>query len=302
MVSKEKIDKVKITYQHKTEASVTQDSNWAISYADLVTNLLCMFIMLFAISSIDKRKYEVMAKGIRKNLKVRVSQNIKTVSMDQVLIPLPITQEHPVKTKEELQKEIDALVKKEGLQGVSIKIVAQPKAESLKELEKMLTTFISGNKGFLKDVQMVVDADKIRIVFPNERFFSLGAVEPKKESVEAITKFAKMIEPLKDSVRVYIEGHTDSMPVIRSKHNRYTSNWELSVLRATNVLRIFIDGGLPPSNLVAQGYGDTMPVAPNTDANGKYIEENLGKNRRIVLQFEVKETPVKAPASGGLLR
>lgn len=79
-----------------------------------------------------------------------------------------------------------------------------------------------------------------------------------------------------------VEGHADSMPI---RTEQFPSNWELSAARASNVVRYFIEEGMPAGRLKASGYADTFPVAPDYDAAGNPIPDNLDRNRRIVMRI-----------------
>lgn len=83
--------------------------------------------------------------------------------------------------------------------------------------------------------------------------------------------------------KIDIEGHTDNVPI---KTIQFPSNWELSVNRATNIVKYFVEKGINAERLKAAGYADTKPKAPNVDSlSGKNIPENQAKNRRIVLKI-----------------
>ena len=79
---------------------------------------------------------------------------------------------------------------------------------------------------------------------------------------------------------INIKGHTDNIPI---STDIFPSNWELSAIRATTVLKYLISRGLPPDRLTATGYGDVMPLLPNTS------EENRAQNRRVEFVLEKKE-------------
>ena len=76
---------------------------------------------------------------------------------------------------------------------------------------------------------------------------------------------------------VTIEGHTDNVPI---KTPQFPSNWELSALRATTVLRLFAESGIAPERLTAIGYADTHPVEANTSVEGR------ARNRRVSILID----------------
>jgi len=83
--------------------------------------------------------------------------------------------------------------------------------------------------------------------------------------------------------QITVEGHTDDSPI---SNLQFPSNWELSTARAAAVVHFFLDHGIPAQRLRAAGYADTFPLAPNRDATGKPIPENQAKNRRVVIKLE----------------
>ena len=89
-------------------------------------------------------------------------------------------------------------------------------------------------------------------------------------------------DKLKD-YQITVEGHTDDTPINTS---RFPSNWELSTARASAVVHFFLDQGIPALKLRAAGYADTFPKAPNRDANGNAIPANQTQNRRVVIKME----------------
>jgi chemotaxis protein MotB len=83
--------------------------------------------------------------------------------------------------------------------------------------------------------------------------------------------------------RITVEGHTDDEPI---GSPQFPSNWELSSARAAAVVRFFVEHRIPAQRLRAAGYADTRPLAPNRDAAGDSLPENQAKNRRVVIELE----------------
>ena len=86
------------------------------------------------------------------------------------------------------------------------------------------------------------------------------------------------------TIKIFIQGHTDDVPIHTVK---FESNWELSAVRATAVLRHFYDKGIDPEKLTATGYADTFPMVPNNTKEGR------AKNARI--EFILEKIPDKKP-------
>ena len=82
---------------------------------------------------------------------------------------------------------------------------------------------------------------------------------------------------------ISIEGHTDDAPISTAQ---FQSNWELSTARAAAVVRFFLEQGIPARKLTAAGYADTFPIAPNRNADGTVNPDNQARNRRVVIKLD----------------
>lgn len=103
--------------------------------------------------------------------------------------------------------------------------------------------------------------------------FESGKADIKPSASNTLSLVASSLMNLDPGQLVYVEGHTDSDPIVRSG---YKSNWELSTTRATEVIHHLIDVcGVPPTAVVASGYGEFSPVSSNSTAAGK------AQNRRV---------------------
>lgn len=127
--------------------------------------------------------------------------------------------------------------------------------------------------------------DRLIVRMDSELLFSLGSAELTPEGREMIDRAAQAIALTKGRVR--IEGHTCDLPL--GPHNEYRDNWWLSSARAVNVLEALTKDGIPPERLVAAGYGQYDPIAPNDS------EENRRKNRRVDFVIEKERRFADAP-------
>ncbi len=109
-------------------------------------------------------------------------------------------------------------------------------------------------------------------------FFDSGRATLKKEGRKVLKKVAGALKWYENKV-IRVVGHTDNVPVAKSLRTTFPSNWELSVARATNVVRFLQEAGIPPERMVASGHGEYDPVASNDTAEGRQ------KNRRIEIML-----------------
>ena len=226
---------------------------WLLPYSDLMTLLLAVFIVLFAVSKIDTEKAQqiseqfsgtMMNKGYETGVSSGAGSNGNGA---QTGGPLNI----------ETQSELESFMGEYELR----------KLENLKaELDTKLH-----NQGMDQSVSTMIDMRGLVIRLNNAIFFDSGSAEIKKQSEDTLVEVAGLLNTIDNYIRV--EGHTDNVPIRRSN---YPSNWELSTARAVNVVKLFIDKcNFSPDKLIAVGYGEFKPVADNATAEGR------AKNRRI---------------------
>lgn len=115
-------------------------------------------------------------------------------------------------------------------------------------------------------------------------FFASGSATLSTSGKALLKKVALNINSAKyQRYRVTVEGHTDDTPI---RSVQFPSNWELSTARAASVVHFFLQQGILAPRLRAAGYADTFPIALNRDAHGKPIPENQARNRRVVIKLE----------------
>ena len=157
--------------------------------------------------------------------------------------------------------------------------VQTPLAEVKADLEQLLA--VEKANGL---VDIILDRDGIKLFFSSSSFYSSGEAEllPKGENIiSKVTQAMSALDFYKFNVDV--EGHTDNVPINTPV---YPSNWELSVARASGVVKSFIKDGIEEADrLKASGYADTKPVVPHVDESGKDIIMNRAQNRRIVVRI-----------------
>ena len=247
---------------------------WLLTYADMITLLMVLFIVLFAISVVDKKKFAALADGLSHQFgatnKVlpagtgvidggRTSNNDQGQLANNPAQPLsPIDQ---VELSKQLQQEVDKqnLLKQEQttLAGAQQQIEAALKAKGLQNSASFKLT----SRGLV--VSIVTD----------QVLFDTGKADLKPVGQEVLDAVAPAVRKLPNDIS--IEGHTDNVPIYGGP---FASNWELSAVRATTVLRYLVAAqGLDPSRMSATGYADTKPVVPND------TPAHQAQNRRVEL-------------------
>lgn len=179
---------------------------WMVNYADLMTELVCFFVILYALSA-------ALSKDMQK-----------------------------------ANQDIQEMIKEGQMQG-----------------------------------QVKMDKEGMRITLEENSqvaFFESGKSELTDQMRTQMDKLSPILYKLSEKFDIVVEGHTDNIPIYT---RQFSSNWELSTARATNVVKLLLEKNFKPKRLAAVGYGENHPIVPNNS------ESNRKKNRRVV--FFIKSTP-----------
>lgn len=169
---------------------------------------------------------------------------------------------------------------KEGLRSEISKTerVKTPLAEVKKDLDELLAE--EKERGV---VDITLGREGIKIFFYSNYFYGSGEAEMLDQGQAIVDKVREAMDKIGYyQFNIDIEGHTDDVPINTA---RFPSNWELSVSRASNVVKYFINHGIEADRLKASGYADTQPLVANRDLLGNPIPENRAQNRRIVMRI-----------------
>jgi len=248
---------------------------WLVSYGDLLTLLLAVFVVMYAMSQADKKRVEEVAESLRESFgysKATVGAQAVVIESGNIsVIPsikpqsLPTPQQRPAAGKQRTyaaEKDFGAI-----------------KAA----LDAYLTK--SGNR---EKVSIDITRRGLVVSLTEAGFFDSGSARIKAGSEELFGVIAESLSPYANPYRV--EGHTDNVPI---HTGRFRSNWELSTARATNVLQKLIESyGFDPAAMSAAGYGEYRSVADNASAEGR------ARNRRVDIVMLSPGGGMGEPGSG----
>ena len=211
---------------------------WLLTYADLITLLLAFFIMMYVFSKKDAQKYDEVAS----HLKTIFSGGTGLAAKGSVTATSPIDMPSKGASSGEIKRQLES---------------------ELMDSNR--------NKPGGENISVLSDERGVVIRVLDKAFFDEGKAELKDGAKGALDKIVPIIKSVDNHVR--IEGHTDNVPI---KTNEFKSNWELSVRRATEVVRYFVEKrGLPPERISATGYAEYRPIVQNDSPKNKAL------NRRI---------------------
>jgi chemotaxis protein MotB len=254
---------------HEDHVEHDESERWLVSFADMMTLLFALFMVLFSISSVNTSKLSALQKSLQDAFSGAVLSGGKAImetgsqtspkraaaeppltSLTALTSP-PASSVNP-QTGSTAKK---ALAEQEEFRALKRRIDSQARKAGLQG--KVLTTV--RRRGLVIEIL----TDKV--------FFDSGSAQLKPQASGILDKVAVILSgELKHPI--VVEGNTDSQPISGSQ---YPSNWELSGARAAAVVRTFVGHGVNPRRVSFTGYGSTVPIATNSTAAGR------SKNRRV---------------------
>ena len=132
-------------------------------------------------------------------------------------------------------------------------------------------------------VKVETDDKGIVIELSSSAFYLPGSADIRDEAVPVLEKLSQtLLAPRYQLYTIEVEGHTDDDPINTAQ---FPSNWELSAVRASRIVRFFVGQGLEAIRMKASGYAETKPKVPNADSQGNPIPENKVANRRVAIRI-----------------
>ncbi|HEY6240238.1 MAG TPA: OmpA family protein [Burkholderiales bacterium] len=211
-----------------------------------------------------------VSKGDYEKLEAEKNQQIDTLQKQrgglQEQVQVLQTQRSGLEQQQaDLRKQIDALEQ----QKAQLLAASQQNKTQYDALVQNLTEEVK--KG---ELQVRQYKDMLTVDVAEQMFFDSGKADLKVSGKAVLKKVGEALKGYEDKV-IRIVGHTDNVPISKSAQKIFPSNWELSVARATTVVRYLQEAGIPPERMVASGRAEYQPVASNDSAEGRK------KNRRI---------------------
>ena len=230
----------------KEEHEEHHDERWLVSYADFITLLMVLFVVLYSMGQVNVEKYKQLAESMRTAFTIGGAAQVVDSQINQA-----------GGTSED---------------GSSKPIVVPGIPEGPTQSEEVagqLTSMLSAqNLGNQVSVQTNVEG--VLISLSENLIFKNDQVELPPEAFQILNTIVEMLRPIDNKVRLV--GHTNNVP---STNPIYPTNWELSLARAMTVAKYLIKSGIAPERLIVSGQGEYAPVFPND------TEEHKGLNARV---------------------
>jgi chemotaxis protein MotB len=247
---------------------------WLVSYSDFITLLLALFVVMYAVSHVNEGRYRAVAGSLVAAFGNQPNQ----------LNPQPIATMTP-----------DALPPVHGPMGDSTgdyliakkaRRIAEAQRRQQEKMEIIARDVMAAFDPLLKNGQVRISQSNlgVRVEIDASLLFAPGQAVLQEESNRVLESVAQVLKNVDHAIQV--EGHTDNIPIVTEK---FPSNWELSAVRASSVVRLLIDNGVEAVRLTAVGYGENRPLEPNDS------EEGRKHNRRVTVM--ILSTALDTPAN-----
>lgn len=256
---------------------------WLLTYSDLITLLMILFVLLYAISNVNQSKYDQLAgslseslgKGSKSSLSGSVSVlpgGLSVLIGDGAVLPGESSEESADSgNTSDINNEINGDITDQS---------QNTNKEQMQNLNDDINKIIKDND-LDQDISTTNYGDGLVITFPSSVFFDSGNAVLKDTMKRALDIIADKLNEIDNDILV--KGFTDNVPI---KDGIFTSNWQLSAVRAANVVQYLIEeDNVDGTRLMAVGCGENNPIASNNTVKGR------NKNRRIemiILANEIK--------------
>ena len=249
----------------KEEHEEHHDERWLVSYADFITLLMVLFVVLYSMGQVNVEKYKMLAESMRTAFTIGGAAEVVDSQINQAggtsedgtskPIVVPGIPEGPTQSEE---------------------VAGQ--------LTSMLSTQNLGNQVSVQtNIEGVLISLSERLIFKNDQ------VELPAEALQVLDTIAEMLGPISNKVRLV--GHTNNSP---STNPAYPTNWELSLARATTVAKYLINAGLAPERFIISGQGEYAPVFPNDTDQHK--EMNARVEIIIIYKIDSNIIDINSPS------
>jgi chemotaxis protein MotB len=240
---------------------------WVMTFADLMTLLMCFFVLLLAFSEMDAAKFKQLSGSMKDAFGVQAEIEVRTIPKGTSVVAQEFSPGRPDPTALPQVRQFTVDSNKNTLDAL------EREAREIEEARKHAQRLRLALKEELKkgDVSIQTEGMKVIIHIMENASFDSGLADLRPTFLPALQKIADLID--NNSGEITISGHTDNVPI---SNERFRSNWDLSTSRAVSVAHQLLKvSEVTPDNIIVTGHADTRPRAPNDS------DENRAKNRRV---------------------
>jgi chemotaxis protein MotB len=270
------------------DAGHENEERWLLTYADMITLLMALFMVLFSISSVNVSKYVVLQQSLKAAFSGSIlsggkailqagstSTANRTPAQNDVPSIVPLTPTISKSSQSSSTSSLQATTAQiqQALQNVT---AAEQEQSDFQRLKQELDAYARAH-GFADQVRTDIERRGLVVnVLTDKLLFASGQATLKPAGLPLLNEIAALLN-IDQTHPIVVEGHTDNVPISTAQ---FPSNWELSTARATTVVRYLIGRSVNRYRLAAAGYADLHPVGTNATVTGRAL------NRRVAIVFQ----------------
>ena len=240
---------------------------WVMTFADLMTLLMCFFVLLLSFSEMDVAKFKQLSGSMKEAFGVQSEIQVKTIPKGTSVVAQEFSPGKPEPTPINTVRQFTIDSNRNTLDALSreLKEIEETR-EHARRLRMALKEEIE--KG---SVSIQTEGMKVIVHIMENASFDSGYADLRPEFMPVLKEIAELID--NNSGEVTVSGHTDNVPI---RNEKFRSNWDLSTSRAVSVAHELLDlANIDAERVIVTGHADTRPRAANDTA------ENRAKNRRV---------------------
>ena len=258
------------------------DERWLVTYADLMTLLVALFMVLFSISAVNKTKFETLQHSLQDAFSGKIlpgGQSIKNAGgTTNIKTPSAAPKESS------LQPYVGA--PKDTIKSGGVSNDEQKKFEALKKKIDQ----VANKKDLSGKIKATVTKDGLLIrLLTDDLLFDSGSAVPRPEALPVLKDVANLLATTQADHKLIVSGNTDTQPI---HSGQFADNLDLSTARANAIFRTFAHDGISPLRMTAAGRGAYAPIASNKTAAGR----SLNRRVEILVPRLTEVTKSAAPA------
>lgn len=260
---------------------------WMGTYGDMMTLLLCFFVLMYSMSSVDITKFkeaissfnnqiDIMPGGVALTDGDRINNGVSQLNDIEIIVQnsLPTAADGD---------NLDG--KAANTEGLTPEEILEAALEQSKEVYEDVDEFLI-EEGIRDEVSIHYSLNYVKLTLPGEALFDSGQAVIKEKAISVLDVIGNMVNSQEfETYSIQIEGHTDNIPI---RTSYFPSNWELSAARAIAVGKYLIDNkSFSESKIACTGYGEYRPIVEN-DSN-----TNRAMNRRVEIKIVLQNKEIE---------
>jgi chemotaxis protein MotB len=283
--------------KQRTQRSEHVDERWLLTYSDLITLLMALFMVLFSISSVNKSKFESLQHSLQDAFSGKIMPGGKSIKESGGTANVVNPSSAPPQSN--LQPYVGGRPKEStAKQAQDAKAAKAAQAAEQLQFEKLKRKLdrAAAAKGLSSKIKTTITDEGLMIrLLTDDLLFDSGSATVRPPSLPLLKSVASLLATQTDH-QLVVSGHTDSQPI---HSGEFQDNLALSTARAESIFRTFQSDGISPERMMAGGRASYQPLAPNSTAGGRSI------NRRVEILVprvdaaappKASDTPVNIPS------